>query len=178
MAEGPPQHEQTHEQAQAEAQRREDIRRGGTRPWAVMLVGLGLLVMLAAVAGASWGIIVLYQGFHYQPAPTARPHPPKPVPYIRDWIQPVRSLDQERSLQSYRLHTYGWVDRRRGVIHIPIDRAMRMTARDMAKGSTGRAPTVAAPTPTSATEPAQTREAAQLPEPLSVSHRSSGHRGE
>jgi len=47
-------------------------------------------------------------------------------------IEPrVESLDDFRARQSARLHSYGWVDSARTVVHIPIERAMELTVREM-----------------------------------------------
>jgi hypothetical protein len=50
----------------------------------------------------------------------------------------------ERRVQEGRLHAYGWVDRGRGIAHIPIERAMAVTVEenraDAGAGEGGGAP--------------------------------------
>jgi hypothetical protein len=51
---------------------------------------------------------------------------------------------QQRRLEEERLHQYGWVDRARGVAHIPIDEAMDLVVTenrgDDARSATGGSP--------------------------------------
>ena len=53
--------------------------------------------------------------------------------------------ERDRAARQERLGSYGWVDRRAGVVHLPIERAMELTAQ-------GVRPRTSAP-------PASTREA-------------------
>ena len=43
--------------------------------------------------------------------------------------QPDQELARLRASQQERLGSYGWIDRSSGVVHIPIERAMELTAR-------------------------------------------------
>lgn len=59
------------------------------------------------------------------------------------------------------LHTYGWVDKAKGVARIPIDRAMQLTLADLAAKKPTAAgpiatPAPAAPAPSAAASPAPT----------------------
>jgi hypothetical protein len=56
-----------------------------------------------------------------------RPATAVPPPHLQS--EPTRDLAAFRAAQSAKLHGYGWVDRKAGVIHIPIERAMELTAR-------------------------------------------------
>lgn len=38
-----------------------------------------------------------------------------------------RTLEQQRAIEQQELTTYGWVDQGKGVVHIPVDRAMDLT---------------------------------------------------
>jgi len=53
--------------------------------------------------------------------PTAPPEP-------RLQIAPAVDLKAHRAAEDALLHGYGWVDRQAGVVHIPIERAMELTA--------------------------------------------------
>jgi hypothetical protein len=77
----------------------------------------------------------------------ARPGPPVPrevgsskigmvEQQLFDWSR-RGSLD--RAAREERLRSYGWVDRRQGVVHLPIDRAMQLVA-EGARPAPGAAP--------------------------------------
>lgn len=55
----------------------------------------------------------------------ARPGPPHLL--ARPAEQSARLLDDKKA----RLHSYGWIDREAGIVHIPIEEAMERTAREM-----------------------------------------------
>jgi hypothetical protein len=52
------------------------------------------------------------------------PRPPAPALEA----QPGQTLNRYRAIEESRLNSYGWVDRASGVIRIPIDRAIDLTA--------------------------------------------------
>jgi hypothetical protein len=95
-----------------------------------------LLIFAAGLAGT---LVLLFflmaRVFHYfgatqslgppaSPFADARSLPPQP----RLQVDPRRELEQLRGNEDERLHSYGWVDRDAGVVHIPIERAMDMVA--------------------------------------------------
>ncbi|MCC6328931.1 MAG: hypothetical protein IT174_10475 [Acidobacteria bacterium] len=43
-------------------------------------------------------------------------------------VVPETDIDQLRRTEEQKLRTYGWVDKDKGIIHIPIDQAMKMIA--------------------------------------------------
>ena len=47
-----------------------------------------------------------------------------PTPHLQ--AQPFKDVYQLKSGQLEKLHSYGWVDQASGVVHIPIDEAMRL----------------------------------------------------
>lgn len=49
-----------------------------------------------------------------------------PVPRLQ--VRPASDLERLRSYESKQLQTFGWIDRDRGIVHIPIDRAMQRLA--------------------------------------------------
>jgi hypothetical protein len=59
--------------------------------------------------------------------------PPKP----RLQMNPIRELAAVREAERERLESYGWVDREKGIAHIPIERAMEIT---LERGLPARAP--------------------------------------
>ena len=50
----------------------------------------------------------------------------KDPPAPRLQAQPFKDVYQLKSAQLDKLHSYGWVDQATGVVHIPIDEAMRL----------------------------------------------------
>lgn len=53
-----------------------------------------------------------------------RSSPNQDIPAPRLQADPAVDLVALRANEDARLHTYGWVDRKAGVVHIPIERAM------------------------------------------------------
>lgn len=53
------------------------------------------------------------------------PHTDVPAPRLQ--ANPAAELAELRDDEETRLHSYGWVDRQAGVIHMPIERAMELT---------------------------------------------------
>lgn len=87
-------------------------------------VGAAALTLLAAASVAAWALWVLWR------PKTERPFPvPVSTPQIGMLDQPPFSLDRRadalKTRQRERLEGYGWVDVDAGVIHQPIDAAMR-----------------------------------------------------
>lgn len=102
-----------------------------TRPGVVLLVLAGLAAVLLVVLLTSTCM---------------RPRPPEHAGTIGDPREPpapgfalaehwVRRADErrDRARAEERLRSYGWVDRRAGVIHIPVERAIELFA---AEGTT------------------------------------------
>jgi hypothetical protein len=100
-------------------------------------------VGLAALAIAVWLVVVpiiLALGYpdatrDAAKAPTLRP----PEPRLQ--TDPERDLRLYNAAKQARLTSYGWVDRTHGVVHIPIDEAMRrLAARGIAGWPGGATP--------------------------------------
>jgi hypothetical protein len=85
--------------------------------------------------------------------------PPEPrlqaLPWERgtDWAPPRVDLGELRAAEDRRLHSYGWVDRRAGTVHIPVERAIELLAArglpsrpDVPGSGAGQSITVPAPT--------------------------------
>jgi hypothetical protein len=92
----------------------------GFRPLVVGL-GLTLLVLLLCTRLAMW----LYPGATVdRRLPTALPEFPSP----RLQANPSADLRRFQQQEMARLNGSGWVDRAHGIVHIPIDDAMRRIA--------------------------------------------------
>lgn len=113
----------------------------------VMMVGLvSMIVFALAVIVTAWGLGHVQQ--------TQWPEgPAKVVPGQVERLERgivdqelfvlTRRADQLKAEQRARLRSYGWVSRPHGIIHIPIEEAMRRVA----SGSPGPAPTPPGVTP-------------------------------
>jgi hypothetical protein len=60
------------------------------------------------------------------PLAAEREEPPEP----RLQATPALDLARARAKEDERLSTYGWIDRQAGVVHLPIERAMELVARE------------------------------------------------
>ena len=97
-----------------------------------LIVGFG--VALLGFGVASHGLIaVLFSSYSARetrrdtpasPLRAARVEPPAP----RLQENPALDLDALRAREERELSTYGWVDRPRGTVRIPIERAMKLVA--------------------------------------------------
>ena len=86
----------------------------------------GVLVVTLVVAWTVSLWVLDYFKSAYPPGPPATPFEQAravpPLPQLQ--VHPVADLQQYREDQAKALDSYGWVDRSRGTVHIPIERAM------------------------------------------------------
>lgn len=89
-------------------------------------VGLTVLVILALLTG--------YAMMAWLRASAARrAEPPSPLVFVPDPVagpklenRPGRALAAMRAQEESRLQGYGWIDQEKGIVHIPIERAMEI----------------------------------------------------
>ena len=123
-------------------------------PGSLLRFGALLVVTLAfAWAVSLWVFAYFGKVVQLGPAPTpfeqGRALPP--LPQLQ--VHPVEDLRQYRADQEKSLDTYGWVDRTRGTVHIPIQRAMDLLLeRGLPTRPAGAPPASKAPTPTAGGE--------------------------
>jgi hypothetical protein len=97
----------------------------------VLVVLAVAIVVCLACAAATWGemrvggVIGLSRDAHLPPG---RPG------VLQTLIEPSTGHPDAHAAERTRLASYGWVDRERGIVHIPIERAMAM----LAAGEAGR----------------------------------------
>jgi hypothetical protein len=87
-------------------------------------LGLIVLAVLLAVIWGTYGswLALFPRGAHPVPPPQAVP----PLPRLQvDAPADRRAIQRQQRTQ---LESYGWVDRRAGIAHIPIERAMHLRA--------------------------------------------------
>ncbi len=98
----------------------------GIRTPMVVAVGFGTLVVFAFAVVATWAVLQ-YREHHLNPygasVPEVLGQPDinivNQTPFERD-TRAYQLLEKKRE----RLNAYGWADRERGLVHIPIERAM------------------------------------------------------
>jgi len=66
----------------------------------------------------------------------------------------IENLKALREEADKALTTYGWIDKNKGVAHIPIERAMELTVTELAKQKPSQAGPIAAPSESPAAAPA------------------------
>ena len=95
------------------------------------LIYSGIAIVVAVIASllVSWGVLGYFT--HHRPlgppsSPLAkgRPMPPPGMPRLQ--AAPRKDLDQYLQQQNQVLSSYGWVDRQKGIVRIPIDQAMSL----------------------------------------------------
>lgn len=89
-------------------------------------VALGVLLLVAFAVLLITGLL---QYFAYReadlveaPSPVAEPQPPPPEPHLQS--DPAAALEKLRAQEDARLNGYGWVDRQKQLVHIPVDTAI------------------------------------------------------
>jgi hypothetical protein len=93
--------------------------------FAIGLTIAGIIVYLALA-----GLFGLFKKQHPSPDPPSRivlePHVLAPEPRLQP--NPIPDLDRFRESEQRKLNSYGWTDKQRGIVHIPIERAMDLIA--------------------------------------------------
>jgi hypothetical protein len=93
-----------------------------------------LVIMIAFILGAGVllsGSLSSDRSIRITPAPTQLP----PGPLLQS--VPGEEFQSLHATQEAELNSYGWVDRKNGVVHIPIDRAMELLAQTNLPVATG-----------------------------------------
>jgi len=95
----------------------------------MFLVALILFLSGALISFAMLGLM-RFLTLKQQRREAAAPAPVEsatPFPQPRLQAQSGADLQKLRAAEDERLNSYGWINRRTGIAHIPIDRAMQMT---------------------------------------------------
>ena len=104
-----------------------DVAPGVAYSFAIWL-GVSMLVSGAIVYGTFWFLegraVSIDDATRTYPLAVGQSQDP-PAPRLQ--AQPFKDVYELKSAQRGLLHSYGWVDKANGVVHIPIDRAMQIT---------------------------------------------------
>jgi hypothetical protein len=98
-------------------------------PRYILYFALGVAVSVAAGFLVSWGTLVYFRKHQQHPAPKSavsrgRVLPPPGMPQLQ--AHPDTELQEYLKRQHDILDSYGWVNRKNGVVRIPIQRAMNI----------------------------------------------------
>jgi hypothetical protein len=101
-------------------------RDAGVRP--IVLTGIGLALVLVVVG------VIVYVTFHYLTVRSASGLPSNPMAVFDSQIPPAPRIEEHPAIDIQQLHareeqtlsTYGWVDKSKGVVRIPLQRAMEL----------------------------------------------------
>ncbi|MGE5853214.1 MAG: hypothetical protein ACM35E_08760 [Deltaproteobacteria bacterium] len=99
-------------------------------PKRILWFGIGLALVIGTVVLVSYGLF----NYFYRTETRRRP-PPSPLSYgvepppePRLLTKPGADLAAMRAEEDQILGSYGWIDRERGIVRLPIDRAITLLA--------------------------------------------------
>jgi hypothetical protein len=95
----------------------------------ITMTAVGLLVVAVVVQVAMVGLFVVFErraADRTAPPPSIVTTAPRARPQPRLQANPAQELKTLGEEQRRRLYGYGWVDEANGVVHIPIDLAMKI----------------------------------------------------
>jgi hypothetical protein len=101
--------------------RRPDYERSDADPRLLLALAAGVAVFLVATP---YVLSAIYPAVRREPP--VRPAEPPPAPRLQ--IDPRADLAALRASENERLSAYGWIDRSAASVHIPIARAIQLTA--------------------------------------------------
>ena len=95
----------------------------------IVYFGIAMAVSVVAAFLVSWGLLRFlenYQSLGSPPSPLAKGRvlPPPGVPRLQ--AHPNQELDEYLAHEKEILDTYGWVDKKNGIVRIPIQHAMNI----------------------------------------------------
>jgi hypothetical protein len=125
-----------------------DFERTDVDATALLKFAFGIVVATVAVVLLLWRLYFVFvaQEAARQPAPPVMQADPAAMAPAGPKLQPLPALDlaRFRAEEDLALGTYGWVDKDKGVVRIPIERAMRLLS-ERGLPPPAAAPPVAAP---------------------------------
>jgi hypothetical protein len=107
----------------------------------IALFGAGLAVAIAVTLLTVYGLMTLLRAREARQAgpPTVFTIAPEPTPGPHLLVEPGRAIKNMRAQEEARLNSYGWIDEENGIIHIPIERAMDILAKQGLPARQGKA---------------------------------------
>ena len=97
-------------------------------PRNIALFGATLAVIIGATLLAAYGLFhLLYTGVtRSRPLPSPLSYSREPTPEPRLLVKPGDEMQAMRADENKILNSYDWIDRDKGIVRIPIDRAMEI----------------------------------------------------
>jgi hypothetical protein len=97
----------------------------------ILLTGFGLALSVVVVG------LIVYGTFRYLATYPVTSVQPNPMAVFDSQIPPAPRIEEHPAIEIQQLHaqedqtlsTYGWIDKKKGVVRIPIDRAMELQLR-------------------------------------------------
>jgi len=113
----------------------------------LLWIALAMLALAFTIHVALWYQMLLFRATPQKPGVAVSPLAlsPQVPPPPRLQGNPADDLAQFRSAQNTLLNSYGWVDRKTGAVHIPIDRAMDLYLRENGVNPNSPAPVLSQP---------------------------------
>jgi hypothetical protein len=94
----------------------------------VVSFGIGLGLAMTVVLALVWLLLAHWKTLQIardpRPSPVAEANVPRLPPEPRLQSAPVKDMDELRAREASVLTSYAWVDKRAGIVRIPIDRAI------------------------------------------------------
>ena len=96
----------------------------------IALFGAGLTVLITVALLVCYALVVWMRA-----SEARRAGPPSPLAVTREpmlgpqlLVEPGQALKAMRQQEEARLKSYGWIDQEKGIVHVPIERAIEMLA--------------------------------------------------
>jgi hypothetical protein len=94
----------------------------------IVLTGIGLAVTVVVVG------VIVYGIFRYLETHPATSVQPNPMALFDSQIPPAPRIEEHPAIEIQQLHTqedqtlstYGWIDKSKGIVRIPLDRAIEL----------------------------------------------------
>lgn len=102
-----------------------------TRDVSGRFIALAFLLMVSGVATVA---LVAWWIFPRAPHSELLPYPTPSYPSPQLQASPHQDMVRFYRPEKARLNSYGWIDKSKGLVHIPIDQAMREVAGEGIKG--------------------------------------------
>ncbi len=96
----------------------------------IVRFGIGLLLVAVVIHLALYWLIIYYnqrEARRWAPFALERKDEPPPEPRLR--VAPRADLAGMRSAEEQVLHSYGWIDREKNIVRIPIEQGMEIIAK-------------------------------------------------
>jgi hypothetical protein len=111
----------------------ESVRRGhevqDVNPRSLLWLGAAVVVGVVIVQILLWFMLAGMRSSEdgdQRLSPLAKQAPPPPAPRLQS--QSLRDYEEYRREQEAKLNSYGWFDREKGIVRVPITRAMELVA--------------------------------------------------